>query len=158
MVKKEKARDYDYAGAKLKEWGIKLRDTYRSDQWVTLIRPHVELLLKNTHLIEDWGMRGEWVIGDEVYIPTLLMYYKKSKEMEEGCDTWIDWGKKATENSPATYKKVELNLIVSIIASEYLFARKFLSDATVIVNKRKVSTLRQVLFDVVDPDKHVKDL
>ena len=53
------------------------KDLRKHSQWITLIRPHVKIVLKNRDKVDLWGMRQEYVIADETYIGTLLQTKKQ---------------------------------------------------------------------------------
>jgi hypothetical protein len=154
---KLKDSDCQWDASNLEDWGVKACNCMKGSQWVTLIRDHVGFILDYADLVEEWGMRNEDVVGDEIFIPTLMNEYGKRGESLGGCDTWIDWGVRASDDSPATYKKIELKLITSLISSDYLFARKFPGTAEVVVANKKVISLKKLLMYVVrgDPDEDV---
>lgn len=157
-VQQGKLPSFEWHNTNLPAVGVGRSSFRKGSQWVTLIRPHVKLIIDNTKLIEKWGMRNEDVIGDEVYIPTLLTYFKKETEMSDKTDTWVDWDTHKYAYNPETYKSVTLKMITSLLASKYLFARKFVKSAQVIngtrctshdVRNKKVVDLSKMLMYVV---------
>jgi hypothetical protein len=147
---KLKDSDDQFDCSDLEDWGVKKSTCKKGSQWLTLVRNHVGFILDYEELLDVWGMRNKGVIGDEIFIPTLMTEYGKHNELISECDTWIDWGKRASDNSPATYKRVELKLITSLISSDYLFARKFVHDAIVVVDNKKVIHLRNILSYMIE--------
>ena len=124
------------------------KDLRKNSQWITLIRPHVKIVLKNRDKVDLWGMRQEYVIADETYIGTLLQT-KKQKNIKNVCDTYANWERSKNIDSPYTYESIDINELIDLLASDYLFARKFTKTCTIKKNKRKICSLYDLLLEYI---------
>jgi hypothetical protein len=128
---------------------IKRTEARKHSQWITLIRPHVDIFLKNRDKVDLWKMRRDWVIADETFIGTVLTV-NGQKNIKNVCDTFVDWESAGEHSdSPYTYKKIEINHLIKLLAGKNLFARKFLKDTTVTRKGKKVCNLQDLLLEYI---------
>lgn len=103
----------------------------KHSQWITLTREDAEFGYQQKDLLEDWGLENVQA-PDEVFFGTVLLSHNKVSVNEKDCDEWVDWKTSDSYSSPRTYDEISVELLSSLLASKFLFARKFPKDSIVI--------------------------
>ncbi len=127
---------------------VSRNDVRKHSQWLTLIRPHVSIILKNEDKVDLWGMRNEFVIADETYFGTVLQH-NNQHNIVNVCDTYVDWDRSDNVNSPYTYKSIEYNHLIDLLAGDHLFARKFTRDCVIKKGSKTIYGLLDLLIDYI---------
>ena len=143
--RKSTQKTWDYSNMK---GHVDRKDLRKHHQWITLVRPHVEIVLKNRNKVDLWDMRNEYIVADETYIGTLLQT-KKQKNIKNICDTYVNWERTKDGNSPHTYESIDINELIDLLASDYLFARKFTKTCVIKKNKRKICGIHDFLLEYI---------